>query len=103
MARVLDDGVNLTLQLSFWEKIGGLKKGFVVPKSKLVSKTTSQNPWRSRVIRGFRAPGTGIPYVILLGTMRYRGGRDFTAIYKRRPVTIYEFKDALHSRWIITE
>jgi hypothetical protein len=35
--------------------------------------------------------------------MRYKGGRDFTAIYKRRPVAIYEFKDALYSRWIITE
>jgi len=103
MAKVLDDGVNLTLQLSLWEKIGGLQKGFVVPKANLVSKTTSSNPWSKGVLKGVRAPGTGIPYVILLGTMRYKGGRDFTAIYKRRPVTIYEFKDALHSRWIITE
>jgi hypothetical protein len=42
MARVLDDGVNLTLHLSFWEKIGGLKKGFVIPKTHLVSKTISK-------------------------------------------------------------
>ncbi len=103
MARVLDDGVNLTLQLSFWEKIGGLKKGSVIPKTQLVSKTISNNPWSKEVLKGVRAPGTGIPYVILLGTMRYKGGRDFTAIYKRRPVAIYEFIDASYRRWIITE
>jgi hypothetical protein len=103
MAIVLDDGVNLTMHLSFWEKIGGLKKGFVIPKTQLVSKTISKNPWSKEVLKGVRAPGTGIPYVILLGTMRYKGGRDFTAIYKRRPVTIYAFKDAPYSRWIITE
>jgi len=103
MAKILDDGANLTLKLSFWEKIGGLQKSLVVPKANLVSKTTSSNPWSKEVLKGVRAPGTGIPYVILLGTMRYKGGRDFTAIYKLRPVTIYEFKDTLYSRWIITE
>ena len=103
MAKVLDDGVNLTLQLSFWEKVGGLKKGLVVPKTRLLSKTISKNPWSGTVIKGWRAPGTGFPFLILLGTMRYKGGRDFTAIYKRRPVAVYEFKDAFFSRWIITE
>ena len=103
MAKVLDDGVKLTLQLSFWEKIGSLKKGLVIPKTQLTGKTISKNPWSGTVIKGWRAPGTGFPFLILLGTMRYKGGRDFTAIYKRRPVAIYEFKDALYSRWIITE
>jgi hypothetical protein len=54
MARVLDDGVNLTLHLSFWEKIGGLKKGFVIPKNQLVSKTISKNPWSKDVLKGVR-------------------------------------------------
>jgi len=103
MAKVLDDGVNLILHLSYWEKIGGLKKGLVIPKTQLVSKSISKNPWSRTVIKGWRAPGTGFPFLILLGTMRYKGGRDFAAIYKRRPVAIYEFKDALYRRWIITE
>jgi hypothetical protein len=54
MARVLYDGVNLTLHLSFWEKIGGLKKGFVIPKNQLVSKTISKNPWSKDVLKGVR-------------------------------------------------
>ena len=103
MAKVIEDGENLILKLSLLEKIGGLHKDLVVSKNNLVKKTVSSNPWSKEVLKGVRAPGTGIPYVILLGTMRYKGGRDFTAIYKRRPVAIYEFKDCSYSRWIISE
>jgi hypothetical protein len=39
----------------------------------------------------------------LLGTMRYRGGKDFTAIYKKRPVEIYIFKDGPYKRWIVSK
>jgi len=103
MAMVLEEGNNLRLSLSFWEKIGSVHKDLVVPKDKLISKTVHQNPWSKEVLKGVRAPGTGIPYVILLGTMRYKGGKDFTAIYKRKPVTVYEFKDSNYKRWIVTE
>ncbi len=103
MAKVIEEGNNLILKLSMWEKIGGLHKDLVVSKDLLVKKTVFQNPWSKNVLKGVRAPGTGIPYVILLGSMRYKGGKDFTAIYKRRPVTVYEFKDGSFKRWIVTE
>jgi hypothetical protein len=54
-------------------------------------------------LRGVRAPGTGIPYVVLLGTMRFKEGKDFTAIYKRKPVKIYEFSAGEFKRWIVSE
>lgn len=103
MATVEVNGNSITLNLSFWEKIGSFHKDLVVPKDKLIKKTVHQNPWTKEVLQGVRAPGTGIPYVILLGTMRYKGGKDFTAIYKRKPVTVYEFKDSTYKRWIVTE
>ena len=103
MAKVLEQGNNLILKLSTWEKIGGLHRDLIVSKDQLVSKTVFQNPWSKEVLKGVRAPGTGIPYVILLGSMRYKGGKDFTAIYKRKPVTVYEFKDYSFKRWILTE
>ena len=103
MAKVLEQGNQVILKLSTWEKIGGLHKDLVVSKNQLLSKTVFQNPWSKEVLKGVRAPGTGIPFKILLGTMRYKGGKDFTAIYKRRPVTVYEFKDSQFNRWIITE
>jgi hypothetical protein len=49
-----------------------------------------------------RAPGTAIPFVVLLGTMRFRGGKDFIAIYRRKPVDIYEFSAGEFKRWILS-
>ena len=102
MAQVLEQEDKLILKLSTWEKIGGLHKDLVVSKNQLLSKTVFQNPWSKEVLKGVRAPGTGIPFTIELGTMRDKRGKDFTAIYKRRPVTVYEFKDYSFKRWIVS-
>lgn len=103
MAKVIEkDGV-LTLNLSLLEKIGALHGDISVATSELISKTEISNPWKSQFLKGFRAPGTAIPYVVLLGTMRYKGGKDFCAIYKRTPAVIYEFKGSQFTRWIVSK
>ena len=102
MAKVIErDGV-LTLKLSMLEKIGAVHGDISVPSSKLISKSEVSNPWTKQHLRGVRAPGTAIPYVILLGTMRFKGGKDFCAIYERTPAVIYEFEDALFKRWVVS-
>jgi hypothetical protein len=103
MAKVIEQGNQLILKLNPLEKIGALHGNLVVEKSKLISKKSYAKPWSSEVLKGVRAPGTGFPYLILLGTMRYKGGKDFTAIYKKRAVTVYEFVDYSYKRWIVTE
>ena len=103
MAKVIESKDKLTLQLSFWEKIFALHNTLSMDKSSLIEKKIAQKPWSSEVLKGIRAPGTGFPFLILLGTMRYRGGKDFTAIYKKRPVEIYIFKDGPYKRWIVTK
>lgn len=103
MARVIDDGEFFTLKLSILEKVGALHGNIKTAKANLIDITNAENPWQSTVLRGIRAPGTGIPYVILLGTMRYKKKKDFTAIYRRRPVDIYTFKDCEFERWIISK
>jgi hypothetical protein len=103
VARVIDDGEFFTLKLSILEKVGALHGNIKTAKANLIDITNAENPWQSSVLRGIRAPGTGIPYVILLGTMRFKKKKDFTAIYRRRPVEIYTFKDAEFERWIISK
>ncbi|MGI9171056.1 MAG: hypothetical protein ACR2IZ_01175 [Candidatus Nanopelagicus sp.] len=102
MAKIIDQGQMLELQLSKLEKIASLHKNIIMNKSNLISREIVKNPWRSGLLKGFRAPGTGIPFYLLLGTMRYRGGKDFTIIYKNKPVEVLEFKDAPFKRWIVT-
>jgi hypothetical protein len=102
MAKVIEkDGV-LTLRLSRLEKIGALHGDISVASNQLISKTEVPNPWTKEQLRGVRAPGTAIPYVILLGTMRIKGGKDFCAIYKRTPAIIYEFANAPFKRWVVS-
>jgi hypothetical protein len=103
MAKVIDDGQFLTLKLSLLEKVGALHGEIKVAKTNLVKVEIEENPWQSSVLRGVRAPGTGIPFVILLGTMRAGKHKDFTAIYRRRPVEIYTFTDCEFERWIISK
>jgi hypothetical protein len=103
MAKVIESATQLHLKLSMLEKIFALHGDIWVDKRLLTKKVMVENPWRRDVIKGIRAPGSAIPFVILLGTMRYRGGKDFTAIYKRRAVDIYEFKNSAYRRWILTK
>jgi hypothetical protein len=102
MAHVIEENGELILKLSLRERIFGLHSNPRARISDLVSTTEAANPWSAEVLRGARAPGTGIPYVVLLGTMRFKGGKDFTAIYKRGPVKIYEFSCGEFKRWIVS-
>ena len=104
MAKVIEQDDQLVLKLSLVEKLFALHfNQLAVSKEKLISKKSYAKPWSSEVLKGIRAPGTGFPYLILFGTMRYWGGKDFTAIYKKRPVNVYQFEDYSFKRWIVTE
>ena len=102
MAKVIESGGVLTLKLSRLEKFGALHGDISAASSQLISKTEVSDPWTKEHLRGVRAPGTAIPYVILLGTMRFKSGKDFCAIYKRTPAVIYELADAPFKRWIVS-
>jgi hypothetical protein len=102
MAHVIEESGELILKLSLRERIFALHSNPRARISDLISTTVAIKPWSAEVLRGVRAPGTGIPYVVLLGTMRFKGGKDFTAIYKRGPVKIYEFSSGEFRRWIVS-
>ena len=102
MAHVIEKNGELILKLSFRERFFAFHSNPKANASDLVSTSDSTNPWSAEVLRGVRSPGTAIPYVVLLGTMRFKGGKDFTAIYKRGPVKIYEFSSGEFKRWIVS-
>jgi hypothetical protein len=59
--------------------------------------------WSREYLRGVRAPGTGFPLLIMLGTMRYRGGKDFCSIYRSAPAYIIKLENHRFKRIIISE
>ena len=99
---ILEDGT-LTLHLSKFEVLGAFHRSPQSSLSNLQEIKRVENPWSSTVMRGMRAPGTGIPFVIMLGTLRYRGGKDFAAIYGRNPAYVLRFKGEEFNSWLITD
>ena len=102
MAKVIEQDGVITLRLFRLEKIGALHGDISVASSHLISKSEVPNPWTKEHLRGTRSPGTAIPYRILLGTMRFKGGKDFCAIYRRTPAVTYEFTDSPFERWVVS-
>jgi hypothetical protein len=95
----INDG-KVRLNLSRMEKIGALHSSPEAKLSDIESVEVVENPWSSEYLKGVRAPGTGIPFRVLLGTMKYRGGNDFCANYRRTPSAIITMKTGPFKRWI---
>jgi hypothetical protein len=100
MAHLVISGDQVSMQLSLLESLGAFAKSPSVPLADVESVEIVENPWTSAILKGVRAPGTGVPFVVLLGTMRYRGGKDLCAIYKRRPNAVVTLKSGPFKRWI---
>jgi hypothetical protein len=100
MAQLTVDAETLSVRLSRWERLGALNAGPVVPRSQVRSARISETPFQE--LRGLRAPGTGMPRVIALGTWRYEGRRDFAAVYRRKPAVVIELEGAPYERLIVS-
>lgn len=95
------DGERIRYDLSWIENLGALGRDPVASLTNLTQVTRREHPWTSEVLCGVRAPGTGFPFLIMLGTMRRLRGKDFCVIYRRNPVLVLEFKNEKFERWII--
>jgi hypothetical protein len=100
MATLAVEGADLVVRLSVLEKIGAVHGSIRVPLTQVRSVTVETRPWG--LIRGRRIAGSGIPGTICLGTRRYNGRTDFTAVYGSRPVVRVELgEEARYARMLI--
>ena len=102
MAKVIRDGNDVILQLSFWEKLGALNSSPHISLDCIEKIEYIEQLWGSSTLRGVRAPGTAIPYVALLGTLRGRGYKDFVAMRGRGEGVVITLKSGPFARWIFT-
>ena len=102
MATVVRAGDEVVLELSFWEKLGALHGSPRVSANLIEKIEFVDQLWSSSILRGIRAPGTAIPYVVLLGTLRGRGYRDFVAMKGRGEGVVVTLKSGPFARWIFT-
>lgn len=102
MATVIKVGDELILKLSFWEQMGALHASPRIPISDVEKVEFFDELWGSDTLRGVRAPGTALPYVVLLGTLRGLKYRDFVAMKGRGEGVVLTLKSGPFARWIFT-
>jgi hypothetical protein len=100
MAMLVTENDELVLRLSRWEKLGAFHDDIRVPRSAVQSVSVSPRPFKE--LRGMRAPGTGWPGLIALGTWRGSGGRDFVALYRGKAAVIVVLRDAPYQRLLVS-
>jgi hypothetical protein len=100
MASLDVEGDDLVLRLSPWERLGALHGNVRVPRTSVRAVSASDRPWK--VLRGIRAPGTGCPRLIMLGTTRGLRWKDFNAVYRRRPVVVVDLEGQKFARLVVT-
>ena len=102
MAKVVQVGDELILELSFWEKLGALHSSPRIPANSVEKVEFFDELWGSDTLRGVRAPGTALPYVVLLGTLRGLKYRDFVAMKGRGEGVVLTLTSGPFARWIFT-
>ncbi len=100
MAELQVEGSDLVLHMSALEKAEGFHRDIRVPRSAVTSVRVVDDAWPE--LRGMRAPGTGVPNVIAVGTRRGRFGKDFAAVHGKGPAVVVELTGSEFDRLIVT-
>jgi hypothetical protein len=100
MATVEIDDRNVTVRLSTWEKLAGMRGGvFTVPRKAVRGCEVLERPLSA--IRGIRSPGTGIPGLIAYGTYRHAHGKDFNAVHRGQRAVRLALADQTFSAMVV--
>lgn len=99
VATVTMSDAGVRLELTRLERIYALRDGFTIPWSHIERAEYVRDPWLSA--RGWRVIA-GVPGLYLLGTMRHRHGKDFVAIYLRKPGVVLELRDEPYRQVVLS-
>jgi hypothetical protein len=90
----------LDVRLSTWDRFGTFERDFTIPWDHIVHAEAESDMWPR--VRGWRWPGIGIPHVILIGRMRWRGGHDFCLLRGTKPGIVIEMRGEPYARLLAT-
>src|SRR5271170_7365888 len=100
MADLEVEGNELVLHLMAIEKTEGAHGDIRVPLTAVTAVRSVDDPWTE--LRGIRAPGTGLPNVIAVGTRRGNFGKDFAAVHGKGPAVVVELEGSGYGRLVIS-
>jgi hypothetical protein len=100
MADLVIEGDELVLHLRAPEKAEGFHGDIRVPLAAVAAVRVVDDAWPE--LRGMRAPGTGLPGVIAVGTRRGGFGKDFAAVHGKGPAVVVELAGTEFGRLVVT-
>ncbi|MER6068590.1 hypothetical protein ABT187_06970 [Streptomyces sp. NPDC001817] len=90
MARILVDGDDVVVRLSWWQRAAASRSDVRAPLTAVCRVTVEAAWWRA--LRGVRRRGVWIPGGWSVGTRGHPGGTDFVALRPGRPVVVVELR-----------
>ena len=102
MPRLVIDSGLIHLKLSPLEQVAAFWPAPTAEISQVESVEFRDNLWSAHLLQGVRAPGTGFPYVVMIGVMRRLKTKDFCVIKRKKPGVVITFSAGPYQRWIYT-
>ena len=102
MAILRIDGQEISLKLTPLEQAAAFWPAPRATLDQVVSVAFIDAPWSTQLLQGVRAPGTGIPFVMMIGVMRRLKTKDFCVVKGKKPAAVITFSAGPFERWIYT-
>jgi hypothetical protein len=100
VATLIVESADLVVKMSELEKFEAVHRDVHVPLAAVRAVRVVDDAWPE--LRGIRAPGTGIPGVIAVGTRRGSFGKDFAVVHGKETAIVVELDGAGYARLIVT-
>lgn len=100
MATLSVVGESLVVKMSWFERLEAFHSDVSVKRSAMRDVRVVDTAWPE--LRGVRAPGTGIPGVVAVGTRRGGFGKDFAVVHGKGPAVVVELEGEKYARLVVT-
>jgi hypothetical protein len=100
VATLVVEGSEVIVKMAEIEKFEAVHTDVHVPLSAVRAVRVVDDAWPE--LRGIRAPGTGIPGVIAVGTRRGSFGKDFAVVHGKEMAVVIDLDGASYARLIVT-
>ena len=101
MARLVEGPEELRVVMTRLERLGAFHSDLVLPLEQIIAVRATTDAWSD--LRGLRAPGTGIPGTLMLGTCRGSFGKDFCVVRGHGPGVVLDLTGGEFARVIVSD
>jgi len=100
MASILVTADSISVVLTATERMEALHGDVIVPRSSVVGVRAVDDAMSE--VHGIRAPGTGVPGLLMIGTLHDHGAKTFAVCHGRHRAVLIELSGQAFDRLLVT-